>query len=290
MLESLQDSFQKEFDRILYFMPKILSALLVLVVAIWLGRKLAKTAVLFLSKSTLSKVHKSFFLNTISWLFIILGMIISLNILGLEKAAASLLAGGGITAVVLGFAFREIGENFLAGFFLAFSRPFNVGDTIQSGDFTGQVKAVELRSTHIRTPDGRDIYIPSSQLFNQPLTNYTKDGLRRPSFVVGIDYANDSMLAVKLLLDAIKNIEGVLPDPPPGVFISEFTAQYVQLEIFYWIDIFKKGSDFLKTKTAVMDSCRIVLLENNFTVSSETTSNLVIQGKDTFNLELLKKE
>jgi small-conductance mechanosensitive channel len=217
-------------------------------------------------------------------------LIIALNILGLEKAAVSLLAGGGITAVVLGFAFREIGENFLAGFFLAFSRPFNIGDVIQSGDFTGEVKEVELRNTHIRTNDGRDIFIPSSQIFNQPLINYTKDGLRRPSFVVGIDYGNDSMKAVKLLFDTTKNVDGVLQNPPPGVFISELTSLYVKLEVFFWLDVFKKGTDFLKIQTEVMDKCRTVLLDNGFTLSSDTTANLALAAKTPFDLVLEQKQ
>ena len=167
-MEIFLESLQKEWLRFLHFLPRILAALLVLGIAVWLGRKLGRAVLPLLSRTSFSKVHKSFFLNTVIWLFTLVGLIIALNILGLEKAAVSLLAGGGITAVVLGFAFREIGENFLAGFFLAFSRPFNIGDTIQSGDFVGEVKDIELRNTHIRTNDGRDIFIPSSQLFNQP--------------------------------------------------------------------------------------------------------------------------
>lgn len=244
---------------------------------------------MLLSKSSFSKVHKNFFMHATIWLFSILGLIIALNILGLEKIVVSLLAGGGITAVVLGFAFREIGENFLAGFFLAFSRPFNIGDTIQSADFIGIVKAVELRSTHIRTADGRDIFIPSSQIFNQPLVNFTKDGLRRPSFLIGIDYSNDAMIAVKLLLEATRNVSGVLSDPPPGVSISEFSGSYVQLEIFFWLDVFKKGIDFLKIKTEVMDKCRTVLLENGFTLSSETVTNISLASREPLDIALEQK-
>ena len=278
-MDIILEAFQKQWVVFLDLMPKIIMALLVLLVAVWIGRKLGKTVLIIFSRTSLSGIHKSFFLNTITLLFVILGLIIALNILGLEKVAASLLAGGGITAVVLGFAFREIGENFLAGFFLAFSRPFNIGDTIQSGDFIGVVKSIELRNTHIRTSDGRDIFIPSSQIFNQPLINYTKDGLRRPSFVVGIDYGDDAIKAVRLLLEVTKNVEGVLQKPPPGVYISELTAQYVQLEIFFWLDVFKKGVDFLKIKSEVMDNCRKTLLDNDFTLSSETTTNIALAEK-----------
>ena len=105
-MDILKELFVKEWQRFLYFTPKIISALFVLIAAVWFGRRVGKTIVLFLSKSSFSKVHKSFFQNTITWLFSILGLIIALNILGLEKIVVSLLAGGGITAVALGFAFR----------------------------------------------------------------------------------------------------------------------------------------------------------------------------------------
>ena len=77
-----------------------------------------------LSKANLKPTHRNFFQSLSVWILSIIGLFVALNILGLKSLAASLLAGGGITAVVLGFAFRDIGENFLAGFFLAFSRPF----------------------------------------------------------------------------------------------------------------------------------------------------------------------
>ncbi len=288
-MDIVLDSFKNDWVILLEYLPKILGALLVLIAAVWLGRKLGKTLIMLLTKTGLAAIHKSFFLNTVTLFFAVFGLIIALNILGLEKAATSLLAGGGITAVVLGFAFREIGENFLAGFFLAFSRPFNIGDTIQSGDFIGVVKTIELRNTHIRTNDGRDIFIPSSQIFNQALVNYTKDGLRRPSFVIGIDYGDDAMKAVKLLLEVARDVEGVLPDPSPGVSISEFSAQYVQLEVFFWLDVFKKGISLLKIKSDVMDRCRTALLDNGFTLSSETTSNLALAGKTPFDITLITK-
>lgn len=162
---------------------------------------------------------------------VLFGLIIALNLLGLRGAAASLLDGGGVTAVVLGFAFREIGENFLAGFVLAFSRPFEVGDLIQSEELLGEVRGIELRHTHIRTADGRDIFIPSSQIVNKPVVNYTRDGLRSPSFTVGIDYADDSERARQILLKIVQSTEGVLEIPA-------LAAQYVELEVVFWIDTF----------------------------------------------------
>jgi len=87
----------------------------------------------------------------------------------LENLALSVLAGGGVTAIVLGFAFWEIGENLIAGVFLAFSRPFNIGDFINTEGFECRVQSIALRYTHLRADDGRDLFIPSSQLFSKSL-------------------------------------------------------------------------------------------------------------------------
>ena len=111
--------------------------------------------------------------------FGLLGLVIGLQILGLTAVATSLLATGGLVAVVLGFAFREIGENFLAGLLLSFSRSFEVGDLIESAGHRGRVKEIDLRQVWLRSADGRDIFVPSAEVFRSVLVNFTRDGLRR---------------------------------------------------------------------------------------------------------------
>jgi small-conductance mechanosensitive channel len=205
---------------ILDLAPRFALALLVLGVSYLLGRNLARLVPVLLRHSSLRQLHVAFFRVLATSLVVLMGAIIALDILGLQRVAVSLLAGGGVTAIVLGFAFREIGENFLAGQFLAFSRPFNMGDVIRSDDIEGEVRDVELRYAHIRTDDGRDIYIPSSQLFNRPVTNFTKDGLRRLSFDVGNDYADDAAASCELLASTIHCTEGALESPAPGALSS----------------------------------------------------------------------
>ncbi|HUV29844.1 MAG TPA: mechanosensitive ion channel domain-containing protein [Acidobacteriota bacterium] len=126
-----------------------------------------------LARGNLKPTHRNFFRNLTAWLAGMPGLVLALNVLGLKGLATSLVAGGGITAVVPGFAFRQIAENFLAGFFPAFSRPFEIGDLIESGDLQGTVTSTEMRSMHVRAVNGRDVFIPSSQIFNIPLINYT---------------------------------------------------------------------------------------------------------------------
>lgn len=268
-MNEIAESLQEEIQLIGEKAPQFIYAFIVLLCFIIIGRMISAIVRKTIRRSALSDTYLSYFTNIISWSFGLVGIIVSLNILGLQYISASLLAGGGITAIVLGFAFRGIGENILAGLFLAFSRPFSIGDLIRSEGLEGLVKGVELRYTHIRTFDGCDIFIPSAQIFNSPLYNYTRDGLRRVDFTVGIDYGDDIREALEVLQETTERIDGILPDPKPAIHIQGFTANYVELRVFFWINTFDKNTSLLNIKTETMEMCRNALISNGFTFSSE---------------------
>ncbi len=95
--------------------------------------------------------------------------------LGLTGVAGGLLAGAGISAFIFGFAFKDIAENFLGGVILAFNRPFSLNDTIVIREFSGHIVALNFRTTHIKTFDEGDVFIPNSIVIKEPLTNLTRD-------------------------------------------------------------------------------------------------------------------
>lgn len=270
----MENSFVSAWQAIADLTPRIVTAIVVLFICFWIGRILGQVAARLLAEKSEAKVFVRFLQQLITWILALLGLILALNILGLGNIAISLMAGGGMAAAVFGFAFREIGENFIAGFFLAFSRSFEVGDVIESESLVGEVKNIELRHVHIRTPDGCDIFIPSTQIFKSPLLNYTRDGLRRPYFVVGIDYSDIPEKARSLLLDVVKESEGVLKDPQPNVMMSALLPQYVELKVNFWVDTFDKSHDIIDIKNAVMDRCCHELKKEGFTFSSDCSSNI----------------
>lgn len=275
-MDYIINGLNEEWVKFIAYSPRILAAAVVVILSYYLGKYFSKIVILSLKRTSLSQLHHTFIKYLSTSLIFFLGIVVALNILNLEAVAVSLLAGGGITAVVLGFAFREIGENFLAGLFLALSRPFNIDDFIKTEDIEGEVRDIQLRYTHLRTDDGRDVYVPSSQLFNRPVTNFTKDGLRRISFSVGIDYSNDSIAATRLLSEAVKQIDGVLPEPASDAYILSLAPQYVEIMVFFWVDYFNKSISVLDIRNQVMNTCRSSLLDNGYIVSSDTTSNISI--------------
>ena len=141
-MNALQNNFNLIWQDIANLVPRLVAALIVLFACIWVGRFLGRVTVRLLSEKSEAKVYVRFLQQLATWFLGLLGLILALNILGLGNIAMSLLAGGGMAAVVFGFAFREIGENFIAGFFLTFSRAFEVGDIIESESLVGEVKTL----------------------------------------------------------------------------------------------------------------------------------------------------
>jgi small-conductance mechanosensitive channel len=280
MLETLIDSFWMEFERFVEFFPRLLIALVLAGVVYIIGRGIAKVVVRLLKRTDMPVTYHEFFRKMVSGLGIFLSIVIFLNLIGYSALAASLVAGGGLTAVMLGFAFKDIGENFLAGFFLAFSRPFNTDDVIETENIIGLVKSIQLRQTHIRTADGCDVFVPSSQLFTKPLRNYTLDGLRRGSFTVGIDYHDDSEKALELILKAVSETKGVLKRPAPSTSMKGFDPSFVEIQAFFWISSKDQELNLGVVRTRAMEQVRRTLIENGFTFSSNMSTAIDMRPVD----------
>lgn len=279
-MQTFQDSFSQFFERALNSAPTIISGIIVLIIFIGFGLLASRGLKRLLGARATSTKKLRLVMRLTRWGFYLIGAVIALHIMGLTKAASGVLAAGGVLTVVLGFAFREIGENLLAGLFMSFSRSFDVGDLIESNGIQGIVKQINIRDVHVRTGDGIDIFIPSAIIFKNPLNNYTRDGLRRSSFNIGIDYGNEPKKALEYLMEAVKSTEGVLQDPAPAVILSNFSDNYIQIQVQFWINTFLKNSDLQQIKTKVMDASHATLRKNGFTFSSEVSTAIEMLNKE----------
>ena len=218
--------------------PQVLVGLIFLVIFVLLGWLIRRVVTRRLSKGKTDRLMVNFTGRTLFIIFVIIGAVIFLNQLGLGQAVKGVLAGAGVSAIILGFAFKDLGENFLAGFFLAFSRPFSPGDVIEVEGFKGTVRMLNLRNTHIRTFDGKDIFIPNAMLIKNPLLNYTRDGLLRYNFVVGIDYQHDMKEAAALITEALNDHPNLVKtgEMEPFIMLESFGASTINLGVYYWVD------------------------------------------------------
>ncbi len=166
----------------------------------------------------------------------------------------------GVGSVAVGFAFRNVLENFLAGFLLLLSEPFQISDQIIVGDFEGTVENIEARATTIRTYDGRRVVIPNASLFTEPVTVNTAFDKRRSEYSVGTGYGDDVGQAMMLILEAIKEMEGVCDDPAPDVLVAELADFSVNVRARWWTDA--RREDVLAVKSGVVAAIKSRLLEN----------------------------
>ena len=260
------------FDKSLVFLvnlgPKILAGLLLLVIIFYLKKVVDRVAIEILKKSKLTKSYHNLYLKISKILYIFISAIAFFSVLGLKSIVAGIFAGGGITTIVLGFAFREIGENFIAGLLLTFSKPFEVGDMVESSGFTGIVKAIEVRSTHIKSFSGEDIYIPSSQIYKNALINYTRCGSRRFNFGVNLDYKSNIEEACKLIEKEMAAVKGVLKTSKPEAIIDSLEPNYIKINARFWVDLKGKKSGFDLTKEAA-ENVRSALIKAKFILASD---------------------
>ena len=193
----------------------------------------------------------------------------TLYMLGLSSFTNKLLAGAGVLTFVIGFALKDIGENFLAGIILAFKSPFKLDDLIEVDGIVGNVKDISIRETMMKTLDGKDVFIPNSIILKQPLFNYTIDGFLRYEFTVGIAYENNPTEAIRIIHDTVTNIEGVLNgERKPAIFIEELATNTININVLFWVDTFAstKRSVHNSVRSHVMNDVVAALLAKGFSL------------------------
>ena len=269
MRDRLIPVLERYWEDFWILLPKIVLAVGVLIIAVIIAGRVKKIVQKRTSKRLDDPLLARFIAKVFQWSIIVLGIAIAMHLVELGGIARGLLTSAGITGIILGFAFRDIGENLLAGVLWAFSRPFNVGDTVQSDSIKGVVKALDLRNTHIRSFDGKDIYIPNAMILKNPLLNYTRDGLLRFDFVVGIDQSDNANLARTLILEGVNNLDGVLGEPAPFVTIEELAKSTVNLRIYYWVNMFEYKGSALELKTNIINRTKEILMDNGFSLPAD---------------------
>lgn len=190
------------------------------------------------------------------------GLYLVLKVSGLTRLAVTVLGGTGLLGLVVGFAFRDIAENFLASILISIQHPFASGDLIEVSGYQGFVQSVNTRSTLLMTLEGNHVQIPNSVIYKETITNYTANPHARMDFVVGIGYDDSIAQAQKVAMSVLNNHPAVLPDPDPKVLVDTLGAATVNLRIYYWMDItkysqLKVGSAVIRQTKQAFDDARI---------------------------------
>ncbi|TKB45959.1 mechanosensitive ion channel family protein [Thalassotalea mangrovi] len=216
-------------------LPNIVIAILMLVVFLLLAKWISQWLTSLFQRIFESSQVAGLVAGMIRIFIAAVGVFFALDIMGLSKAVASLLAGAGIIGLAIGFAFKDMTENLIAGVVMGIRKPFRVGDVIQAGDTFGTVKQINLRNTLIKNLYGQLTYVPNKVVFVNELINFSTNHIRRVEVPVGISYADDIETARSVLIDAINDIKGVIKQDETDVFAHEFADSSINLLVWFWI-------------------------------------------------------
>ena len=274
MNSNIREIFQRFYIDISNMIPNIIAGLLVVILFIILGNIFYKSIGIRIQKKWKDSIVSNFIAAASKWSFYILGAIVALNIIGFGGIAGSIIAGAGISAIIFGFAFKDIGENFLSGILLALNRPFETGDIIEVDGYKGTVKDLDLRTTHLRSADGKDIYLPNSAVVKNTLINYTTDGNLRINFMIGIAPENDIPRTRTLIFDYLEKNGEILKNPKPNVIVQELGEFTTDMQVLFWVDILTNKTlpdSYLghNIRSKIITDIKKILDDNNIEMPSQ---------------------
>jgi small-conductance mechanosensitive channel len=165
----------------------------------------------------------------------VLGLLIGAVVVFPTFRPGDLVAGLGITSIALGFAFKDILQNWLAGVFILWRRPFQIGDEIRTRDQEGKVEAINVRATVIRTYDGERLIVPNADVYTNPVLVKTACESRRVRMTVGVGYLDAIDEARAVLRRVLQETEGVLREPEPWVHVLELAPSDVRFALYFWV-------------------------------------------------------
>ncbi|WP_221394360.1 mechanosensitive ion channel family protein [Dyadobacter sp. NIV53] len=235
------------FDASIRFVPNIIIALLILIFFKYLADYVSKIVSRILGRAS-HNIALVGLISTITKIAIMMtGVFFALGTLGLEKTVASLVAGAGVLALAIGFAFQDLTANFISGAFIAIQRPIKVGDVIETNGYTGRVKSIGLRSVKLDNFAGQQVELPSKDIFQKPIVNFTYSGERRVLLECGVSYHDDLTLVEELATSVIKDFDFLSAIRPVEFNYTKFGDSSIDFQILFWIDQVKIGPGTAKS-------------------------------------------
>ncbi|WP_414830577.1 mechanosensitive ion channel family protein [Alteromonas sp. H39] len=224
------------YEAALTRLPALGLGLIILATLVLLAGPLSRVILRPFNYVTQSDLIRSVSRRTVSILLILLGVYVFLKLAGLTEFAVAVISGTGVIGLILGFAFRDIAENFISSLLLTVQRPFRLGDVVQINDFLGVVQKVTSRATTLVDFDGNHIQIPNATIYKGVIKNLTANPKMRGHFIIGVGYENDARVAQSLARQRLDSHPDVLDDPEPQVLIHELGSSTLNLKVYFWVN------------------------------------------------------
>ncbi|MGI9526420.1 MAG: mechanosensitive ion channel family protein [Weeksellaceae bacterium] len=239
---------------------KLIGAIFIIIVGFWLAGKIAKLIQKSMSKSNMTISMRKFIESLFKMIFKILVILVAMSTVGFQVTAFVALLGG--LAVGVGMALQGSLANLAGGILILVFKPFKVGDFIQSLDKMGTVEEISVLQTVLLTPDMRTVILPNGSVFNNPIENYSKFGVRRVEIGIGIGYDDDFDRAKEVLMQVFKNEPLMLDDRGYILEINEFGDNAVNLAMYGYT----RTDDYLQAKWNLNRETKKALDANGFNI------------------------
>ncbi|BAO56314.1 mechanosensitive ion channel family protein [Nonlabens marinus] len=278
----LTETLSHYYEELIETLPRLGLGLIIIILGFLIAGMISRFATRRARARTNDPLMSRFLGRSIRFLLIVAVIVLGLRVAGFGDISAGIFATAGASAVILGFAFKDIGQNFIAGIILSFNRPFNVNDTVEIGSNFGKVKSLEFRYTKLKTFDGKDVYIPNSDVITQPVTNYTEDGFFRWDFLVGLDYEDDINLAKETIMRSINEDPKVVSDEEHSSYVmeDELATSTVNLKVMFWVDTVDYGRVASETKGRVIGNVKRALMAEGFYLPADI-QEIKLYGRET---------
>ncbi len=252
-----------KLTRLVAALPLLLVAIAVVGLASslgkWLGRRIGRRIA---SRNWQSEnpFFASLVQKLVQWLVLLGGVLVALDLLGATALVGAVMGSAGVIGLALGFAFKDIAENYVAGVLLSIRRPFSPGELLRiDNTHEGKVAALTSRATILVTHDGNRLTLPNALVFKSVVLNFSSNPKRRLEFSIPIDVTESIRCVQELALEVLRGTDGVLADPAPSWTVEAYDAGGITLRFFAWVD--QRESDLGKVRSEAIHAVRTRLEE-----------------------------
>ena len=263
-------------ERTVSSLPLVVLSLILLPLAWWLSGVTARGLRRWILGRLESPFLRTIVARALALPIFLIAIYVVLQVAGLSQLALSLVGGAGVIGIVLGFAFRDIAENFLASLLLSIRQPFRAGDLIDVDGRLGSVHSMNTRSTILISPDGNHIQIPNSIVYKSVITNFTAAPEGRDDVTVGIGYDASISDAQDIIAKVLAGHEAILQDPLPMVLVEALGSSTVNLRAYYWVNV--RDYSLLKVKSSVLRLVKLALMEAGVSMPDDAREIIFPQG------------
>jgi len=231
--QSIIEKIDTWLDGFIRNVPNIVIGIALFIAMIYVGRwagRLVKKQMSKRGRDNFGEILGGFLKYTI----VIVGLMLALTVISPNLKPADLIAGLGVSSVAIGFAFKDILQNWLAGILILLRQPFKIGDQIVVNGYEGTVDRIETRATIITTYDGQDVVIPNGDIYTNAVQVKTAHELIRSQYDLGLGYDQDREKAMKILRKTIEGIEGINKDKPIDILPWDQSDSWLTIRMRWW--------------------------------------------------------